>query len=109
MQTIYLPGQCIVHYEFILLLGRGGASHVYLAWDRRSRQVVVLKVPLEDVIGGRAIFERYRREVEIGKRLTHPALQQHLNIGEERSTDYLVLEYLHGKTLRAVMKEQALR
>jgi serine/threonine-protein kinase len=107
MPTIYQPGQCIDHYEIIRLLGRGGASHVYLAWDQRSRQEVVLKVPLDDVIGGRAIFERYRREAEIGKRLTHPALQQHLNIGEERSTDYLVLEYLHGKTLRAMMKEQA--
>jgi eukaryotic-like serine/threonine-protein kinase len=107
MPTLYQPGQYIDHYEIIRLLGQGGASRVYLARDRRSSQEVVLKFPLDDVIGGAAIFERYRREAEIGKRLAHPALQQHLNIGEERSADYLVLEYLHGKTLRTVMKERA--
>ena len=107
MPTIYQPDQYVDHYEIIRLLGQGGASRVYLARDRRSQQEVVLKFPLDDVIGGAAIFERYRREAEIGKRLTHPALQQRLNIGEERSADYLVLEYLCGKTLRAVMKEQA--
>src|SRR5438105_1554168 len=106
MPTIYQSGQYIDHYEIVRLLGHGGASHVYLAQDRRSQQEVVLKFPLDDVIGGAAIFERYRREAEIGKQLTHPVLQQHMNIGEERSADYLVLEYLRGKTLRAVMKEQ---
>jgi eukaryotic-like serine/threonine-protein kinase len=107
MPTIYQTGQSIDHYEVIRLLGQGGASHVYLARDRRSQQEVVLKFPLDDVIGGRAIFERYRREDEIGKHLTHPALQEHVNRDEERSADYLVLEYLRGQTLRAVMQERA--
>jgi serine/threonine protein kinase len=70
-------------------------------------QEVVLKFPHDDVIGGAAVFARYQREAEIGRHLNHPHIQQHLNRGEERSTEYLVLEYLPGRTLRAVMKEYA--
>jgi eukaryotic-like serine/threonine-protein kinase len=107
MPTIYQPGQRIDHYEIIRLLGQGGASRVYLAQDRSMLQEVVLKFPHDDVIGGAAVFARYQREAEIGRRLNHPHIQQHLNRGEKRSTEYLVLEYLPGRTLRAVMKEYA--
>jgi serine/threonine protein kinase len=87
--------------------GQGGANRVYLAQDRRMLQEVVLKFPHDDVIGGAAVFARYQREAEIGRRLNHPRIQRHLNRGEERSTEYLVLEYLPGRTLRAVMKAYA--
>jgi serine/threonine-protein kinase len=104
---MYQPGQRIDHYEIIRLLGRGGASCVYLAQDRHVLQQVILKFPDDDVIGGMAIFERYKREVEIGNRLNHSAIQRHLNRGEQRSKEYLVLEYLRGRMLRAAMNEYA--
>ena len=107
MPTIYQPGQRIDHYEIIRLLGRGGASSVYLAQDRRALQQVILKFPDDEVIGGAAVFERYKREVEIGNRLSHPNIQRHLNRGEQRSREYLVLEYLRGRTLGAAMREYA--
>jgi serine/threonine protein kinase len=68
---------------------------------------VVLKFPHDEVIGGAAVFERSRREAEIGKRLGHPGIQRHLNQGEQRSTEYLVLEYLRGRTLRELLMELA--
>lgn len=43
----------------------------------------------------------------MGRRLCHPALHHHLNTHEQRSQPYLVLEYLRGRTLRAVMREAA--
>src|SRR5712691_4118634 len=107
MPTIYQLGSRIDHYEIIRLLGQGGASHVYLAQDRKALQEVVLKFPSDDLIGGAAVFARYKREAEIGKRLSHPSIQRHVNRGEERSADYLVLEYLRGRPLRTMMKEHA--
>jgi len=101
------PGTCVDHYQITRLLGSGGANCVYLAQDQRTRQDVILKFPSDDLIGGAAIFKRYQREVEMGKYLVHPCLQRYLNFGEERSRDYLVLEYLSGQTLRAVMKQYA--
>jgi eukaryotic-like serine/threonine-protein kinase len=107
MPTVYHAGQRIDHYEIVRPLGRSGASHVYLAQDWHTQQEVVLKFPNDEVIGGAAVFERYKREEEIGKRLDHPHIQRHLNMGEQRSREYLVMEYLHGRNLRAVMQERA--
>lgn len=107
MGKIYQAGQQIDHYEIVRLLGMGGASRVYLARDLSTERQVVLKFPLDDLVGGAAIYERYRREVEIGKRLVHPRIQMYLNQEEAWQEDYLVLEYVQGRTLRAVMKETA--
>lgn len=97
MPNIYRTGQRIDHYEIIRPLGRGAASQVYLAQDWQAQREVVLKFPDDEVIGGAAIFERYQREAEIGTRLSHPCIQRHLNQGEQRSAEYLVLEYLRGQ------------
>ncbi len=107
MPTIYTTGMRIDHYQIMCPLGRGGASHVYLAQDWHELQEVVLKFPDDDVIGGAAVFERYKREAEIGRRLSHQYIQRHLNQGEQRSAEYLVLEYMRGRTLRVVVEECA--
>ena len=103
MPSQHRQGQTIDHYAILALLGRGVASFVYLALDKNTGQEVVLKFPQDDVIGGRAIFERYQREARIGKLLCHPHIIKHLNQDEERQANYLVLEYLQGHTLRALM------
>jgi serine/threonine protein kinase len=107
MPTIYTTGKRIDHYQIMRPLGRGGASHVYLAQDWHALQEVVLKFPDDDVIGGTAVFERYKREAEIGRRLNHQYIQRHLNQGERRSAEYLVLEYMRGRTLREVVEKRA--
>ncbi len=107
MPLRYQPGQKIDHYAILLLLGQGTASFVYQALDRNTGQQVVLKFPQDDVIGGRAIFERYQREAQIGKILCHPYIIQHLNQEEGRQTNYLVLEHLRGQMLRVLIAKYA--
>ncbi|HBE27799.1 MAG TPA: serine/threonine protein kinase, partial [Ktedonobacter sp.] len=53
------------------------------------------------------VFERYKREAEIGTRLNHPNVQRLLNTDEERCEQYLVMEYIQGRTLREVLEERA--
>jgi serine/threonine-protein kinase len=105
MGPTYTPGTLIDHYEITCLLGQGGMNRVYLARDVSNQQEVVLKFPSEDLIGNIAVFERYRREAEIGNRLHHPHIQYLLNTDEKRSEEYLVVEYIQGKTLRALLEE----
>jgi eukaryotic-like serine/threonine-protein kinase len=107
MTTTYTPGTQIDHYEIIRMLGHGGMNRVYLARDVSNQQEVVLKFPNDDLIGNIAVFERYKREAEIGNRLHHPHVQQLLNTDEKRSEEYLVVEYIKGQTLRSVLEEHA--
>jgi serine/threonine-protein kinase len=106
MYAYYQPGTQVDHYKILRLLGQGVSSRVYLAHDLHTQQQVVLKFPLDDLIGGAAIFERYKCEGEIGTLLDHSTLQRHLNQGEPRQEEYLVLEYLYGRTLRQVLHER---
>ena len=105
MTLVYTPGAQIDHYEIAHMLGQGGMNRVYLARDLRDQRAVVLKFPNDDLIGNIAVFERYRREAEIGSRLNHPNVQHLLNTDEERCEQYLVMEYIEGRTLRQVLEE----
>ena len=106
MTAVYTPGVQIDHYEIIRQLGHGGMSRVYLAKDLHTQQTVVLKFLNDDLIGNVAVFERYKRESEIGNRINHPHVQYMLNIDEQRSVEYLVMEYIKGRTLRAALEER---
>ena len=107
MHVTYPAGEIVDHYEIMRMLGEGGMNRVYLAKDVATDQLVVLKFPNDDLIGNVAVFERYRRETEIGSRLNHPHIQHSLNDGEERRENYLVVEYVQGRSLRKVLDERA--
>ena len=106
MTAAYTPGMQVDHYEIIRILGHGGMNRVYLARDIKNQQQVVLKFPSADLIGNIAVFERYKREAEIGNRIDHPYIQHVLNNDEKRSDEYLVVEYIQGKTLREFLEER---
>ena len=66
-------------YDILEPLGQGGMNDAYKARDRESGRLVVLKIPFKSLIGDPATFSRYQRELEIGKRLHHPNIQQLLD------------------------------
>src|SRR5579864_7590194 len=106
MTAVYTPGSQIDHYEIIRQLGHGGMSRVYLACDKQDQEKVVLKFPNDELIGDIAVYERYKREAEIGNRVQHPHVQYLINPGEHHSDEYLVMEYIHGHSLREFFEER---
>ena len=93
-------GEVIDHYRVLRRLGGGGFADVYEAVDERDGTHVVLKLPNVALLGDPQTYERFRRELEITKRLDHPNIQRSINVGERHSRPYLVLEYVDGETLR---------
>jgi serine/threonine-protein kinase len=106
MTAVYLSGSLIDHYEIVCQLGHGGMSRVYLASDTHNQQKVVLKFPNDKLIGDISAYERYKREVEIGKRIKHPHVIQLINSDDHHGNEYLVMEYIHGCTLRELLQER---
>jgi serine/threonine protein kinase len=97
------PGDLIGHYVIERPLGRGGEAAVFQARDAGSGRRVVLKVLEPSQLGEVAAFERFRREVEIGRRLEHPGIPRIIEAHEDGRPPYIVLEYMEGQSLRSII------
>ncbi len=97
------PGETLDRFRIVRAIGHGAFSDVYLADDPDGRQVV-LKCPHEALLGDVSAFDRFRREIEIVRRLDHPGIQRSYDAGEDRSRPYVVMEYVEGETLRARLR-----
>jgi serine/threonine-protein kinase len=99
-------GTAIGTYTVIRSLNSGGMGNVYLARDTSGNQVV-LKFPHLSMMGDPAFYERYQREVQIGRALRHPAIQRVLDAGEFEGQPYFTTEYVTGQSLRTYLGSHA--
>jgi predicted ATPase len=81
-------------------LGRGGMATVYLAEDLRHRRWVALKL-LSPEVGAAIGSERFRREIEIAARLSHPHIVALHDSGVAADRLFYVMPYIEGESLRA--------
>jgi len=98
------PGEVIDHYELISLLGEGAYAETYKAKDTTSGDTVVLKMPNPNLFADPGLFQRYRREADIARKLDHPGVQRGMDGGAKRTEPYLVLEYIEGDNLRRALR-----
>jgi eukaryotic-like serine/threonine-protein kinase len=99
------PGDRIDRYEIICSLGAGAYAETYKANDIETGMTVVLKSPNPMLFSDPALFQRYRRETEIARKLDHPGVQRSVDLGGDRTEPYLALEYVEGDNLRERMRE----
>ncbi|MFJ7249440.1 protein kinase [Kitasatospora sp. NPDC098652] len=94
-------------YRLAAPLGRGGMGEVWLAEDvRLARRVAVKFLPrgLDPEEDGEAVA-RFHREARVAAGLQHPGLVQVFDNGEQDGQLFLVMELLHGRDLRTVLRE----
>jgi serine/threonine protein kinase len=85
-------------------VARSGMATLYRATDVNSRRRVALKVPHPEMEADPVLVERFKREQEIGQVLDHPGVVKTFN-SEQRSRLYMVIEWVEGRLLRAVLNE----
>jgi len=90
------PGVRLGPYEIRSPLGAGGMGEVYRAVDTRLDRVVAIKVLGASVASDPGLRERFEREARTVSALNHPNICALYDLGRDRDTDYLVLEYLEG-------------
>lgn len=99
------PGELLDHYRIEAVVAHTAMSTLYKAVDEKTGQKVAIKVPNPELESDSVLFERFKREEEIGLLLDHPGIVKAI-ASEERSRPYMVLEWADGRLLRAILNEQ---
>ena len=87
-------------YEIIKSIGEGGMANVYLAHDIILNRDVAIKVLRGDLANDPKFVRRFQREALASSSLSHPNIVEMYDVGEDKGTYYIVMEYVDGKTLK---------
>src|SRR5579864_1183680 len=93
-------------YELTHLIARGGMAQVYRARDRQLDRTVALKVLFPELSVDPNFVERFRREAQAAANLTHPNIVSIYDWGEAGSTYFIVMEYVEGRPLSELLREE---
>jgi beta-lactam-binding protein with PASTA domain len=93
-------------YRVISRLGSGGMADVYLAQDQLLGRDVAVKVLHHHFAEDQEFVERFRREASSAAALSHPNIVAIFDRGEWNGTYYIAMEYVAGRTLKALVREQ---
>lgn len=94
-------------YEIIEELGHGAMGAVYRARDSVMGREVALKTILAQAATGPQAAEyreRFMREAQAAARFLHPGIVTVYDISEHEGTLFLVMEFVAGRTLQAVLE-----
>jgi serine/threonine-protein kinase len=93
-------------YELREQLGAGGMAEVYLGRDRVLGRTIAIKTLLSQYGGDPHFIERFRLEAQHAAALNHPNVVSVYDTGSDNGTHYIVMEYVEGKTLRDIIREE---
>lgn len=99
-----LLGSQVGPYRVVELLGRGGMGDVWAGVDERLQRRVALKAIRPERINEEA-KARFLREARILSQLDDPRICKIYDYIEGKETDFLVLEFIRGKTLDEVLHD----
>jgi serine/threonine protein kinase len=93
-------------YRIKSLIGSGGMANVYKGYDEESQRIVALKVLKDEHRGDMEFVRRFEREAQAVLMLSHENIVRSYDVGEDDGVSYIVLEYVEGKTLKEIIKEE---
>ncbi len=105
-----LEGEIVANrFEIEFFLGRGGMGEVYAASDRELHERVALKLLHPELAGQSSFLDRFRREIRLARRISHPNVARVFDLVTEPDhplghLHFYVLELLEGETLEARLK-----
>src|SRR5439155_10765252 len=82
-------------------------AQVYLGTDRVLSRQVAVKVLGPEFSRDESFVARFRREAQAAASLTHPNVVGVFDTGSDDGTHFIVMEYVNGKTLAQVIREDA--
>lgn len=92
-------GETFGHYRIVERVGSGGFGVVYRARDERLERDVAVKVLPPGMLNDDSSRRNFRKEALALAKLNHPNIETVYEFGSQDGVDFLVMEYVPGKTL----------
>ncbi|HXY24181.1 MAG TPA: protein kinase [Candidatus Acidoferrum sp.] len=92
-------GQTLGHYRILEKVAAGGMGVVYRAHDEQLDREVAVKVLPSGTLSDGTARRHFRKEAMALARLNHPNIETVYDFGTQDGLDFLVMEYIPGKTL----------
>src|SRR5215212_153669 len=93
-------------YRIIGRIGSGGMADVYEAEDTQLGRRIALKLLYRRFAEDAEFVERFRREASAAAGLSHPNVVQVFDRGEIDGTYYIAMEFLEGRSLKQLVREE---
>ncbi len=93
-------------YKILKLIGYGWMSTIYLSEDQINKTHVAVKVMDPRLSIDQKFVQRLQQEANIAKCLDHPNIPKVFEWGVEGEYFYLAMEYVQGKTLRQILRDE---
>ena len=92
-------------YEIQSVLGKGGMGIVYKAHDRDLDDLVAIKTLRGEALSADpSLLERFKQEIRLARRITHPNILRTHDLGETGGLRYLSMEFVKGITLKNLVE-----
>ncbi len=102
-------GQSLGHYRIEDKLGEGGMGVVYKARDTHLDRFVAIKVLPPERVADPERKRRFVQEAKAASALNHPNIITIHDIAQEGGVDFMVMEYVAGKTLGELIGRKGLK
>ncbi len=93
-------------FEVRRIIAEGGMSRIYLAYDKKEKKNVAVKILKNEFNDNKQIVEGFLHEAEITSRLVHRNIVRTIDYGTKNSYRYIVMEYIEGGTLAELLSER---
>jgi Tol biopolymer transport system component/predicted Ser/Thr protein kinase len=104
-----VTGQTLLHYRILEKIGEGGMGVVYKALDTHLDRHVAIKVLPPDKVADPERRQRFVQEAKAASALNHPSIVIVHDITEDRGANFIVMEYVEGKTLDQLVGRKGLK
>jgi serine/threonine-protein kinase len=92
-------------YEIQSVLGKGGMGIVYKALDRELDDLVAIKTLRSEALSADpSLLDRFKQEIRLARRITHPNVLRTHDLGESNGLKYLSMEFVKGLTLKHLLE-----
>lgn len=93
-------------YRLIAQQGSGGMAVIYKAQDLLLGRTVAVKVLRPSLTSDPAFMTRFRNEARSVANLNHPNIVTVHDVGNDGSTQYIVMEFVEGQDLKRIIKAE---